>query len=221
MAVANLCSMALQEDYEESSIAPERLPDEELVALSQAGVSPATDTLLNRYRHFARAKARTYFLVGADRDDLIQEAMIGLFKAIRDFDPSREVAFRPFAELCIKRQVITAIKGATRHKHLPLNSYVSLDQPTTQSSSDGSAPQTATLLSYPDWDPAEVLISLERFTELSDAIDSALSALEQDVLRLFMAGRSYQEIADVLGRHVKVIDNALFRIKRKLKASLQ
>ncbi|HVL64133.1 MAG TPA: RNA polymerase sporulation sigma factor SigH [Actinomycetota bacterium] len=191
------------------------LDDEELVRRAREGDERALDALLGRYRHYARAKARAYFLAGADKDDLVQEGMIGLFKAVRDFRSDQNVAFRAFAELCIKRQIITAIKSSRRQKHLPLNSYVSLNSPVSSEAEDESArfdaaaPAAAT-------DPAELVISAEEIASIKGALRTLLSTLETDVLRLYMDGRSYQEIAETLGRHVKSIDNALQRIKRKL-----
>ncbi len=189
--------------------------DEELVDRARGGDESAIEVLLNRYRHYARAKARTYFLAGADREDIVQEGMIGLFKAVRDFDPERNVVFRAFAELCIKRQIITAIKSATRLKHAPLNSYVSLNSPAQEGDDDRALEES--LHGDPTVaDPAEVVISAEELAELRDSMHEVLSELEMEVLSLYMEGRSYQQIADLLGRHVKSVDNALQRIKRKL-----
>ena len=193
--------------------------DEQLVARAKVGDENALDALLTRYRHYARAKARSYFLAGADREDIVQEGMIGLFKAVRDFDPQHNTAFRAFAELCITRQIITAIKTATRQKHIPLNSYVSLNK--SFSDPDGEErPLAESLVSREIVDPADLLISAEEIAKIRDSVDRHLSELETDVLSLYMDGKSYQEIADLLGRHVKSIDNALQRIKRKLEQHL-
>ncbi|HEX2040565.1 MAG TPA: RNA polymerase sporulation sigma factor SigH [Acidimicrobiales bacterium] len=196
------------------------LSDVDLVARFHHGDAEALQILLQRYRRFARAKARGYFLVGADSDDIEQEGMIGLYKAARDYNPERQASFRAFAELCITRQVITAIKTATRQKHQPLNQYVSIsgvrgsDDPTERSVEDllGENHQLA--------DPADEVVSNERMAEMRQSMTEMLSGLEVDVLRLYVEGKSYQEIGEQLGRHVKSIDNALQRIKRKLDVHL-
>ncbi len=189
--------------------------DEMLADLARAGDDKALEELLERYRHYARAKARSYFLAGADREDIVQEGMIGLFKAVRDFDTQHNTAFRAFAELCITRQIITAIKTATRQKHMPLNSYVSLNKPLDDP--DGGERALADSLASPTViDPADLVILAEEMANIRNSMDELLSDLETEVLQLYMDGKSYQEIADMLGRHVKSIDNALQRIKRKL-----
>jgi RNA polymerase sporulation-specific sigma factor len=194
--------------------------DEELVDRARGGDDKAIETLLHRYRHYARAKARTYFLAGADREDIVQEGMIGLFKAIRDFQVDKNTAFRAFAELCITRQIITAIKTATRQKHIPLNSYVSLNKPASGSEGDEDRPLSDALIGSAMADPAELVISAEEIASIKQSVGRLLSGLETEVLQLYMDGKSYQEIADMLGRHVKSIDNALQRIKRKLEHHL-
>jgi RNA polymerase sporulation-specific sigma factor len=194
--------------------------DDELVARFHGGDGCALDVLLQRYRRFARAKARTYFLVGADADDIEQEGLIGLFKAARDFRPDRQSSFRAFAELCITRQVITAIKTATRHKHQPLNQYVSISA--TRPDDDPNDRLVERLLgSDHSTDPAEQAVSRERMEDMRQSMAEMLSVLEVDVLRLYVEGKSYQEISERLGRHVKSIDNALQRIKRKVDLHLQ
>ncbi|TML37664.1 MAG: RNA polymerase sporulation sigma factor SigH [Actinobacteria bacterium] len=191
------------------------LADDELVARFHQGDEASLQVLLERYRRFARAKARGYFIVGADADDIEQEGMIGLFKAARDFRPERQASFRAFAELCITRQVITAIKTATRQKHQPLNRYVSIsgvrggDEPGERSIED-------MLVSHHTPDPAETVLANERMAQMRQSMADMLSGLEVDVLRLYVEGKSYQEIGEQLGRHVKSIDNALQRIKRKV-----
>ncbi|MDQ3951399.1 MAG: RNA polymerase sporulation sigma factor SigH [Actinomycetota bacterium] len=195
--------------------------DEELVGRARSGDDKAIETLLHRYRHYARAKARTYFLAGADREDIVQEGMIGLFKAIRDFQVDKNTAFRAFAELCITRQIITAIKTATRQKHIPLNSYVSLNKPAAGAGEgDEDRPLSDALIGSTMADPAELVISAEEIASIKQSVGRLLSDLETEVLQLYMDGKSYQEIADMLGRHVKSIDNALQRIKRKLEHHL-
>jgi RNA polymerase sporulation-specific sigma factor len=193
--------------------------DEELLDRARSGDDRAIDALLVRYRHYARAKARTYFLAGADREDIVQEGMIGLYKAIRDFQPDKRTAFRSFAELCITRQIISAVKSATRHKHMPLNSYVSLNQPV--GGQDDAPPLEQALSDTAPSDPADLVISAEEISGLRASLVELLSGLEAEVLRLYMDGKSYQEIASILGRHVKSIDNALQRIKRKLEQHLE
>jgi RNA polymerase sporulation-specific sigma factor len=194
--------------------------DEDLVEEARRGNELAIETLLYRYRHYARAKARTYFLAGADREDIVQEGMIGLFKAIRDYKHDRNSAFRAFAELCITRQIITAIKTATRQKHIPLNSYVSLNKQTGGDDDDDGRSLGDVLVSVDVVDPADLVISAEEIASIKDSMKKVLSDLETEVLQLYMDGKSYQEIAQYLGRHVKSIDNALQRIKRKLEQHL-
>ena len=193
--------------------------DEDLVERVRAGDDGAIGVLLERYRHYARAKARSYFLVGADKEDIVQEGMIGLFKAIRDYEPERNTAFRAFAELCITRQIITAIKSATRQKHAPLNSYASLSRPAP--GEDDERPLDESLAAGVASDPVELVISAEEIADIRASMARVLSVLETEVLALYMDGKSYQEIADSLGRHVKSIDNALQRIKRKLEHHLE
>jgi RNA polymerase sporulation-specific sigma factor len=196
------------------------LADDQLVARFHVGDTDALATLLERYRRFARAKARGYFLIGADSDDIEQEGMIGLYKAARDFRPDRQASFRAFAELCITRQVITAVKTATRQKHQPLNQYVSISG--VRGSDDPGERSVEDLLhDHYETDPADAIVSLERMDSMRRSMAEMLSGLEVDVLRLYVEGKSYQEIGDHLGRHVKSIDNALQRIKRKLDVHLQ
>jgi RNA polymerase sporulation-specific sigma factor len=201
------------------SAALAELSDDELVARFQGGDNDSLDVLLQRYRRFTRAKARGYFLIGADSDDIEQEGMIGLFKAVRDFRPDRQASFRAFAELCITRQIITAIKTATRQKHQPLNSYLSLSG-TRPGEENGSGTVEEVLEAKGLIDPIEFIISMEDLRSMRRMMSEMLSKLEVEVLRLYVEGKSYQEIAEVLGRHVKSIDNALQRIKRKLDVHL-
>ncbi len=201
------------------SAALAELSDDELVARFQGGDNDSLDVLLQRYRRFTRAKARGYFLIGADSDDIEQEGMIGLFKAVRDFRPDRQASFRAFAELCITRQIITAIKTATRQKHQPLNSYLSLSG-TRPGEENGSGTVEEVLEAKGLIDPIEFIISMEDLRSMRRMMSEMLSKLEVEVLRLYVEGKSYQEIAEVLGRHVKSIDNALQRIKRKLEVHL-
>jgi RNA polymerase sporulation-specific sigma factor len=194
--------------------------DEQSVLAARAGDDRALGFLLDKYRGFARSKARSYFLVGADREDIVQEGMIGLYKAIRDYNPDLQTTFRAFAELCITRQIITAIKTATRQKHGPLNNYVSFSRPVL-SDDEGERYLGEMLPTSAVCDPADLVISAERIRALQAHFDAVLSDLEAEVLRLYVDGKSYQEIAEVLQRHVKSIDNALQRIKRKLDMHLR
>ena len=189
--------------------------DEDLVEMARSGDDQAIELLLHRYRHYARAKARSYFLAGADKEDIVQEGMIGLYKAIRDFQADKNTAFRAFAELCMTRQIITAIKTATRQKHIPLNSYVSLNKPAPDEEDDSRSLEES-LETRTISDPADLVVSAEEIDNIRASVGRVLSHFETEVLQLYMDGKSYQEIADMLGRHVKSIDNALQRIKRKL-----
>src|SRR5947209_10839699 len=199
---------------------PADLSDDALVARYRLGDVEALDALLERYRRFVRSKARGYFLVGADFDDIEHEGMIGLYKAVRDFRDVRQASFRAFAELCITRQIITAIKTATRQKHQPLNQYVSISG---VRGTDDPGERTVERLLDDHYmpDPADEVISAERMDDMRRSMGEMLSGLEVDVLRLYVEGKSYQEIGEKLGRHVKSIDNALQRIKRKLDVHLQ
>jgi RNA polymerase sporulation-specific sigma factor len=194
--------------------------DDDLAVRAQGGDRSAQQTLIERYRRFARAKGRGYFLVGGDSDDIEQEALIGLYKAIRDYMPERQASFRAFAELCITRQIITAIKTATRQKHQPLNQYVSISG-VRGSDDPGERSVEELLCRHHGTDPADRVVSGERMDALRASMAELLSGLEVDVLKLYVEGKSYQEIGDQLGRHVKSIDNALQRIKRKLDGQLK
>lgn len=192
--------------------------DEEIVKLAKSGEEFATEYLINKYKNFVRVKAKSYFLVGADREDIIQEGMIGLYKAIRDFRADKLSSFRAFAELCITRQIITAIKTATRQKHIPLNSYISLNKPIYDEDSDRT--MLDILSGTKITDPEEVFISHELSDDLRERIQENLSELESQVLLSYLEGKSYQEMAKELSRHVKSIDNALQRVKRKIEKTL-
>ena len=197
----------------------DQMGDEEIVSMAQNGSSSALEYLLVKYKNFVRAKARSYFLIGAEREDIIQEGMLGLYKATRDFRSEKLSSFRAFAELCITRQIITAIKTATRQKHIPLNSYVSLNKPIYDEDSDRTLLDviSGTRVS----DPEDLVISREEFGDIEQKMGEILSELEWQVLMAYLDGRSYQEIADSLDRHVKSIDNALQRVKRKLERYLE
>ena len=197
----------------------ENMTDEEIVTdAKEKENSIALDFLINKYRNFVRAKARSYFLIGADREDIIQEGMTGLYKAIRDFRGDKLSSFRAFAELCVTRQIITAIKTATRQKHIPLNSYVSLNKPIYDEDSDRTLLDV--LSGSKISDPEELVISREEFSDIEEKMGQILSDLEWKVLMAYLDGKSYQEIAVELDRHVKSIDNALQRVKRKLERYL-
>ncbi len=193
--------------------------DEEVVVEAKNGDGSALEYLINKYKNFVKAKARSYFLIGADREDIIQEGMIGLYKAIRDFKGHKLSSFRAFAELCITRQIITAIKTATRQKHIPLNSYVSLNKPIYDEDSDRTLLDV--LSGTKVTDPEELMINREEYNDIEFKIGEILSELERRVLMLYLEGKSYQEIAYELRRHVKSIDNALQRVKRKLERYLE
>jgi RNA polymerase sporulation-specific sigma factor len=193
--------------------------DEDIVELAQDGDDIAQEFLINKYKNFVRAKARSYFLIGADREDIIQEGMIGLYKAIRDFRCDKLSSFRAFAELCITRQIITAIKTATRQKHIPLNSYISLNKPIYDEDSDRTLLDVISGSKITD--PEELIISREEFNDIEEKMGEILSTLEWKVLMSYLEGKSYQEIAVDLKRHVKSIDNALQRVKRKLERYLE
>ena len=193
------------------------LADEELVKLSHDGDELALEYLIERYKYFVRSKARSYFLVGADHEDIIQEGMIGLYKAARDY--KEESSFRSFAELCITRQMITAIKTATRQKHIPLNSYVSLNKPAFDDDSERTVEDA--LLQDCASDPEELIINLENVSDIENKLNEMLSPLEKKVMVLYLEGKSYVEIGELLGRHTKSVDNALQRVKRKLEIYLK
>ncbi|MGG3636641.1 RNA polymerase sporulation sigma factor SigH [Niallia circulans] len=195
------------------------LEDEVLVELVHQGESDALDYLIQKYRNFVRAKARSYFLIGADKEDIVQEGMIGLYKAIRDFKEDKLSSFKAFAELCITRQIITAIKTATRQKHIPLNSYVSLDKPIYDEESDRTLMDIISGAKV--LDPEELIINQEEYDHIEIKMSELLSDLERKVLSLYLDGQSYQEISEELNRHVKSIDNALRRVKRKLERYLE
>ncbi|MCT4606235.1 MAG: RNA polymerase sporulation sigma factor SigH [Marinisporobacter sp.] len=197
----------------------ELMIDEDVVEDARQGNSKAQEYLIKKYKNFVRAKARSYFLIGADREDIIQEGMIGLFKAIRDFKPDKLSSFRAFAELCITRQIITAIKTATRQKHIPLNSYISLNKPIYDEESDRTLLDVISGAKISD--PEELIISREELSHIESKIGEILSDLEWTVLMSYLQGKSYQEMAVELNRHVKSIDNALQRVKRKLERYLE
>ncbi|WP_027633491.1 RNA polymerase sporulation sigma factor SigH [Clostridium hydrogeniformans] len=192
--------------------------DEEVVIEAKNGNTRAQEYLINKYENFVKSKAKSYFLIGADKEDIYQEGMIGLYKAIRDFKPDKLASFRAFAELCVTRQIITAIKTATRQKHIPLNTYVSLNKPIYEEESDRTLLDI--LAGIKVTDPEEMVISKEEMSNIEKEISQVLSGLEMEVLMSYLDGKSYQEIACDLDRHAKSIDNALQRVKRKLEKCL-
>lgn len=195
------------------------LADEEIIVIIHEGNTDALDFLITKYRSFVRLKGRSYFLIGGDREDIVQEGMIGLYKAIRDFKADRLSSFKAFAELCITRQIITAIKTATRQKHIPLNTSISLDKPVYAEDSERTL---LDMVAGPALDdPEDLIIHREDFVHMEKEMNKVLSGLEKQVLALYLEGQSYQEISDELNRQVKSVDNALQRIKRKLERYMQ
>ncbi|WPC41776.1 RNA polymerase sporulation sigma factor SigH [Clostridium sp. JS66] len=196
----------------------EKKLDEEIVIQAKKGETRAQEYLINKYENFVKAKAKSYFLIGADKEDIYQEGMIGLYKAIRDFKPDKLSSFKAFAELCVTRQIITAIKTATRQKHIPLNTYISLNKPIYDEESDRTLLDVLSEAKVADSE--ELIISREELNHIHAEIGEVLSSLEMEVLMSYLDGKSYQEIACDLDRHAKSIDNALQRVKRKLEKCL-
>lgn len=196
----------------------DELSDEQLVKLSQEGDKEALEMILSRYENLVYSKAKPYFLVGADKEDIIQEGFIGLYKAVKDFNGDRFPFFGVFARVCVTRHILTAVKAASRKKHLPLNSYVSLDKNTYDDESD--IPLQNILVFNGLQDPEAILIDRENVDGMEYKINKALSTLETEVLVRYLDGMSYQEIASKLGRDVKAVDNAVQRIKKKLRHTL-
>ena len=192
--------------------------DEEVVIQAKKGDVRAQEYMINKYENFVKSKAKSYFLIGADKEDIYQEGMIGLYKAIRDFKTDKLSSFKAFAELCVTRQIITAIKTATRQKHIPLNTYVSLNKPIYDEESDRTLLDVLSEAKVAD--PEELIISKEELKHIHSEIGEVLSSLEMEVLMSYLDGKSYQEIACDLDRHAKSIDNALQRVKRKLEKCL-
>ena len=196
--------------------AQRELEDLQLVLKARNGDQGALDQLLRRYTGFVRLKASSYFLAGGDAEDLVQEGLIGLYKAVRDFRSDKETSFRSFAELCVTRQIITAIKTATRYKHAPLNTYVSFSHTPAGQDPEGECTLGDALPGPGVNDPSVVVISSEELQSLVFTLGTGLSRLESDALRLYLEGSSYEEMADELGCDTKTIDNALQRVKRKI-----
>jgi len=196
--------------------AERELEDLQLVIRARNGDTKAMDTLIRRYTGFVRLKSSSYFLAGGDSEDLIQEGLIGLYKAVRDFRSDKETSFRSFAELCITRQIITAIKTATRFKHSPLNTYVSFSQTPAGQESEGDCTLGDALPGPSVDEPSIMVISTEELQSLVFCLGTGLSQLESDALRLYLEGSSYEEMAERLSVDTKTIDNALQRVKRKI-----
>ena len=197
-----------------------QVEDGYLIALAKQGSADAYDRIVRRYYGFVRLKASSYFLAGGDADDLIQEGLVGLYKAVRDFRPDRESSFRNFAELCITRQIITAVKTATRNKHTPLNGYVSFSSTPMGSGGDSDPTLDEMLPGSPVHDPVNQVISSEELRALVACISTSLSELESRVLGLYLDGHSYEEVGRRLGCDCKTVDNALQRVKRKVGSHL-
>lgn len=197
----------------------EAMNDDEIVELAKHGNEKALVFIIEKYKNYVRSKARTYFLIGADREDIIQEGMIGLYKAIRDYNTDKLTSFKAFAELCITRQIITAIKTATRQKHIPLNSYVSLNKPIYEEDKDRTLIDV--ICKNRAFDPEEIIINKEDYLNIEIKINEILSNLELIVLSSYLKGKSYQEIAINLGKQIKSIDNALQRVKKKIEKYIE
>ncbi len=196
------------------------LSDEQLVLAAQNNDMHAANVLLSRYRDFVGAKAKAYFLVGADKDDIFQEGMIGLYKAVRDFDIKRCPSFKAFAGVCVSRRIITAIKTANRQKHMPLNSYVSLDKSIYDDENSDGAYINVIQEPYQS-DPEEIVINRENMDTIECTINKTLSKLELQVLVYYLKGMNYREISELINKDIKSVDNAVQRIKRKLEAILK
>ena len=195
------------------------MEDEEVLTYVHAGCKRGMEHLIEKYKPLVRAKARSYFLIGADREDIVQEGMIGLFKAVRDYKDDKSIPFRVFAEMCITRQIITAVKTATRQKHIPLNSYVSLNRKVFDEESEKFLIEVIQEVSIAN--PEELFINKEQFTVIESRVMELLSPFEKEVLAKYLAGVTYQDIAKQLNKPVKSIDNALQRLKKKIEKSVQ
>ena len=209
--------VANDEFYE--SIDNSQQDEYDIVLKASKGDKIALEYIIKKYKNFVKAKAKSYFLIGADKEDIIQEGMIGLYKAVRDFDASKTNSFKGFADICITRQIITAIKTATRQKHIPLNSYISLNKPVYDEESERTLLDIIATSIVTD--PEELIISKEELKHIESKMNELLSDLELQVVEYYLNGKSYQYIADKLKRDVKSIDNALQIVKRKLEKHLE
>ena len=199
-----------------NTIDDEFLDEELIVEKARKGDLKAQEIIIRRYKNFVRSKARSYFLIGADREDIVQEGMIGLFKAMRDYQPDKMSSFRSFAELCIKRQIITAIKTATRQKHIPLNSYVSLNKPIYDEDTGDRTLYEVMNTNSKELNPESLIIKREELSQMEEKMGEVLSDLEWKVLNVYLEGKSYHEISVEMNKHVKSVDNALQRVKKKM-----
>lgn len=199
-----------------NTIDDEFLDEELIVEKARKGDLKAQEIIIRRYKNFVRSKARSYFLIGADREDIVQEGMIGLFKAMRDYQPDKMSSFRSFAELCIKRQIITAIKTATRQKHIPLNSYVSLNKPIYDEDTGDRTLYEVMNTNSKELNPESLIIKREELSQMEEKMGEVLSDLEWKVLNAYLEGKSYHEISVEMNKHVKSVDNALQRVKKKM-----
>lgn len=206
-------SMVVQQMKREN-VTFKQLADEDLLVLIDKGNVQALEFLINKYKRFVWSKSQTYYLMGGDKEDIIQEGMIGLYKAICDYDKTKLASFKGFADLCITRQIITAIKSATRQKHLPLNSYVSLDKPLSTEESDRALIEVIT--NKDEADPQSILLAREGWQHTKLKLLETLSHLEHRSFDLYLQGYTYDEIAREVNRHVKAVDNALVRVRKKL-----
>ncbi len=202
----------MNNNYSAESLAS--FTDEKLAALAQGGDDRAFDYLLDKYRVLVRKKSSSYYIIGADRDDIIQEGMIGLFKAVRDFDPGREASFKTFADICVSRQMLTAVKNALRQKHAPLNFYVSLNKPIAES--DGESELADVFGGNETANPEDIVINREKADCLEVKVNEALSRFELRVLSLYLQGNSYLSIGKAIGKDSKSVDNAIQRIRKKI-----
>ncbi len=203
------------------SDAYEGLTDEELIDRQRSGERQIMDYIMDKYKHLVRKKAKSMYILGADNDDLIQEGMIGLFKAVRDFDPGRDASFYTFADLCISRQMYNAVQASRREKHTPLNTYVSLYADMAEAGGDGNSTELVNVIaSAVETNPEQLMIDRENVADIEAIIEKELSGFEKQVLDLYMTGMSYSQIARVLSRDAKSTDNALQRLKAKLRRAV-
>lgn len=210
--------MSEEKDFNSVEELYEYESEEKIIEEAKIGNKRAQEFIISKYENFVKNKAKSYFLIGADKEDIYQEGMIGLYKAIRDFNGEKSTSFKAFAELCITRQIITAIKTATRQKHIPLNTYISLNKPVSEEESDRTLLDIISSVRITN--PEELIIGQEQKEFIEEEINKVLSDLEIQVLQSYLEGKSYQEIACDLDRHSKSIDNALQRVKKKLEKCL-
>ncbi len=195
------------------------LKDEEIIALAQNGDQTAIEFMTAKYFSYVRNKSRSYFLVGGDVEDIVQEGLIGLYEAIKDYTPGKQASFKTFMDICVTRQIMTAIKTASRQKHIPLNTYVSLNKPLFNEDSDRSYMET--FITSRKEDPESLYLDVEKTHEINEEIKKTLSRFEHQVLELYLQGVSYYRIAEVLEKEEKAIDNAIQRIRKKLSRNLE